>query len=163
MEGLFFIGVAVFMMVTAMIVRMKAIKKPANVKKIILPPVFMTTGFMMFVHPDVSITTLQAVEAATVGLLFSIVLIKLSKFEIRDHDIYMVRSKAFFYTLIGLFALRLIFKLTIGQGIDYGEIAGMFFILAYAMIVSWRVAMFFMFKRLQRTLMKSSVKNIVDT
>jgi membrane protein CcdC involved in cytochrome C biogenesis len=142
------IGMAIF--VTFM--RMKAAKKPASVKKIILPPIFMSTGALMFIFPIFRVHFLQIVEALTVGMLFSILLIKTSKFEVRDAEIYLKRSKAFVFILIGLLAVRVAAKLVLSSTIDVGELSGMFWILAFGMIVPWRVAMYLQFRKLHNEL-----------
>jgi membrane protein CcdC involved in cytochrome C biogenesis len=139
------IGMAIF--VTFM--RMKAAKKPVTAKKIILPPIFMSTGALMFIFPMFRVHSLQILEALTVGMLFSILLIKTSIFEIRDKDIYLKRSKAFVFILIGLLVVRVIAKLLLSSTIDVGELSGMFWILAFGMIVPWRIAMYLQFKKLQ--------------
>lgn len=136
----------------AFIVRMKAAKKPTNAKKIILPPLFMSTGALMFIFPMFRVEFLQVLEALTVGILFSILLIKTSKFEIKDNDIYMKRSKAFMYILVGLLVVRLIAKMILSSSIDVGELGGMFWILAFGMIVPWRIAMYLEYKKLFREL-----------
>ncbi|HAQ06483.1 MAG TPA: hypothetical protein DCR24_02765 [Bacillus bacterium] len=142
------VGMAIF--VTYM--RLKAAKKPATAKKIILPPIFMSTGALMFLFPIFRVDFLQIIEALTAGLLFSILLIKTSKFEIRNNDIYMKRSKAFLFILIGLLIVRVIAKLVLSSSIDVGELSGMFWILAFGMIVPWRMAMFMQFRQLQKKL-----------
>jgi membrane protein CcdC involved in cytochrome C biogenesis len=143
---------AVFMGFFALFVRMKAAKKPTNVKKIIMPPVFMSTGAFMYLVPQFRLTPLEIVEAVVVGMLFSILLIKTSKFEIRDHDIYLKRSKAFVFILVGLLVVRLALKSILSSSIDIGQLSGMFFLLAFSMIVPWRVAMYRSYKKLQREL-----------
>lgn len=143
---------AIFMAIFAMIVRMKAAKKPVSAKKIILPPIFMSTGALMFIFPMFRVTALELVEAAIVGMLFSILLIKTTKFEIRDNEIYMQRSKAFIFILISLLVIRIIAKLVLSTAIDVGELGGMFWILAFAMIVPWRVAMYMNYRKLQQKL-----------
>ncbi|WP_210367406.1 cytochrome c biogenesis protein CcdC [Bacillus sp. REN3] len=142
------IGMAIF--VTFM--RMKAAKKPASAKKIILPPIFMSTGALMFIFPMFRVHFLQVIEALTVGMLFSILLIKTSKFEIRDQQIYLKRSKAFVFILIGLLAIRVAAKLVLSSSIDVGELSGMFWILAFGMIVPWRVAMYREYRKLEKEL-----------
>ncbi|WP_264804235.1 CcdC family protein, partial [Cytobacillus sp. NCCP-133] len=102
---------AVFMAIFVMFIRMKAAKKPASAKKIILPPIFMSTGALMFVVPYFRVTPTEILEAASVGMLFSILLIKTSSFEIRDNEIYLKRSKAFAFILIGLLVVRIIGKM----------------------------------------------------
>jgi membrane protein CcdC involved in cytochrome C biogenesis len=132
----------------AMYVRMKAAKKPASVKKIILPPFFMSTGALMFIFPYFHVSPLEIAEAVIIGMIFSIFLIKTSKFEIRDNQIYIKRSKAFAFILIGLLIVRIAAKLVLSTYIDIGELGGMFWILAFAMIVPWRLAMYLNFRKL---------------
>lgn len=143
---------AIFMAVFVMFVRMKAAKKPTSAKKIILPPIFMSTGALMFIVPTFRVTPLEILEAACVGMIFSILLIKTSKFEIRDNEIYLKRSKAFVFILIGLLVVRIIGKLILSSSIDVGQLSGMFWILAFAMIVPWRIAMYLDFRKLQQEL-----------
>ncbi|MEK3989680.1 MULTISPECIES: CcdC family protein [Robertmurraya] len=145
---------AIGMAILAMFVRMKAAKKPATARKIILPPVFMSTGALMFVVPMFRVTYLELFEAMAVGLVFSILLIKTSKFEIRENEIYLKRSRAFVFILFGLLVLRIILKLLLSSSIDYGELSGMFFILAFSMILPWRIAMYLQFRRFQEKLTK---------
>lgn len=142
------IGMAIF--VTFM--RMKAAKRPASAKKIILPPIFMSTGALMFIFPVFRVHFLQIIEALSVGILFSILLIKTSKFEVRGREIFLKRSKAFVFILIGLLIVRVIAKLVLSSSIDFGELSGMFWILAFGMIVPWRVAMYLQFKKLHNEL-----------
>lgn len=145
---------AIGMAMLAMFIRMKAAKKPATAKKIILPPLFMSTGALMFVVPMFRVTYLELFEAMAVGLAFSILLIKTSKFEIRENEIYLQRSRAFVFILFGLLVLRIILKLLLSSTIDYGELSGMFFILAFSMILPWRIAMYLQFRRFQEKLKK---------
>ncbi|WP_391558891.1 CcdC family protein [Robertmurraya sp.] len=145
---------AIGMAMLAMFVRMKAAKKPATAKKIILPPLFMSTGALMFVVPMFRVTYLELFEAMAVGLVFSILLIKTSKFEIRENQIFLQRSRAFVFILFGLLVLRIILKLLLSSTIDYGELSGMFFILAFSMILPWRIAMYLQFRRFQEKLKK---------
>ena len=143
---------AIFMAVFVMFVRMKAAKKPTSAKKIILPPIFMSTGALMFIVPTFRVTPLELLEAVGVGMLFSILLIKTSKFEIRDNEIYLKRSKAFVFILIGLLVVRITGKLILSSTIDVGQLSGMFWILAFAMIVPWRIAMYRDFRKLEQSI-----------
>ncbi|TFJ94750.1 CcdC family protein [Lentibacillus salicampi] len=147
--------VAALMAVTMIFVRLKAAKKPASVKKIILPPLFMSTGALMFLVPVFRVDFLQVLEAILVGTIFSIFLIKTSKFEIRDENIYLIPSKSFIYILFGLLLVRIIIKIAIGSTISFGETSGMFFLLAFSMIISWRLAMLYKFKKLEKKLEQS--------
>lgn len=142
--------IAVVMALFVLYIRMKSAKKPATAKKIILPPIFMSTGALMFIHPFFRVTTAEFFEALFVGMFFSIFLIKTSNFEIRENQIYLKRSKAFAFILIGLLIIRIIMKSYLSNTIDIGELSGMFWILAFGMIVPWRIAMFCSFLRVQK-------------
>ncbi|WP_404409349.1 CcdC family protein [Jeotgalibacillus malaysiensis] len=141
---------AVIMGTAVFIIRLKAAKKPVTAKKIFLPPIFMSTGALMFIFPYFRVTPLEAVEALVVGALFSIVLIKTSKFEQKDDGIYLKASKAFPFILIGLLVLRIIMKLALSTTIELGTLSGMFWILAFGMIVPWRSAMLIQYKKIEK-------------
>jgi membrane protein CcdC involved in cytochrome C biogenesis len=143
---------AVFMGIFALFVRMKAAKKPTNTLKIIMPPVFMSSGALMYIVPQFRLSLMEIGEVVVLGMLFSILLIKTSKFEIRDNEIYLKRSKAFIYILVGLLIVRLGLKSILSTTIDFGELSGMFFLLAFSMILPWRIAMYLDYKKLFRQL-----------
>lgn len=148
---------AICMAVFVMFIRMRAAKKPASAKKIILPPLFMSTGALMFVFPYFRVTPLEILEAAGVGMLFSILLIKTSAFEVRDNDIFLKRSKAFAFILVGLLVVRIVAKLILSSTIDVGQLSGMFWILAFGMIVPWRIAMYLNYKKIYNELNGTSL------
>lgn len=134
----------------AFVMRAKSAQKPASVKKIVLPPLFMSTGALMFIFEEFRVPPLQVLEAFTVGLLFSILLIKTTTFEQKEDGVYLKRSKAFLFILFGLLLIRLIGKLVLSNSIDVGELGGMFWILAFGMIVPWRIGMLVKFNRIQK-------------
>ncbi|QBP41032.1 CcdC family protein [Paenisporosarcina antarctica] len=150
--------VAIVMGTLVMTVRARSAKKPASAKKIILPPLFMSTGALMFVFEYFRVAPIQIVEAFSVGLLFSIVLIWTSRFEVKDGDIYLKQSKAFVFILVGLLIVRLIAKIILSSTIHIGELSGMFWILAFGMIVPWRIAMFVQYKKLEKTIVTNSTQ-----
>ncbi|WP_147802267.1 CcdC family protein [Alkalicoccus halolimnae] len=153
MYAVLFGVLAGIMAVIALLIRMRSMKKPATARKILIPPLAMSTGFLMFLYPPVQeITWMEVTEAFTVGLIFSIILIKTSSFEIRDDNVYMKRSKIFPFILLGLLLIRLAFKLVFGIYFEYEVLAGMFFILAFGMILPWRIAMFIKFKEVEHQL-----------
>ncbi|WP_422123215.1 CcdC family protein [Planococcus sp. X10-3] len=139
---------ALIMGVLAMFVRSRAAKKPASVKKILLPPIFMSTGALMFIFPFFRVAPAQIAEALAAGIVFSLVLIWTSKFEVKDGEIYLKQSKTFLYILIGLLLVRIVGKVILSSTIDIGELGGMFWILAFGMIIPWRIAMYYQYKNL---------------
>ncbi|WP_080874556.1 CcdC family protein [Oceanobacillus timonensis] len=143
-------AVFAFMAIVMIFVRMRASRKPASVKKIILPPFFMSTGALMFLFPMFRISWLQVAEALVVGMIFSIFLIKTSKLEHSDDNIYVKPSKMFPVILVGLLIVRITIKLIIGTSISVGETSGMFFLLALGMIGTWRIAMLYQYVQLTK-------------
>ncbi|WP_349421276.1 CcdC protein domain-containing protein [Staphylococcus felis] len=149
----FSILIAFVMGAGVIVVRMKAQKYPVNEKKIILPPFFMATGALMYIFPYFRLTGSEIIESIVIGILFSSVLIMTSHFEVKDSDIYLKKSKAFPIVLISLLVIRTILKVFIGSSIDAGELAGMFFLLAFSMLLPWRVAMLLRYKKIKNSLM----------
>lgn len=144
---------AVLMGSFVMFLRLRAQKKPVSAKKILIPPVAMSTGALMFVFEEFRVAPIQIVEAVALGMVFSLLLIATSKFELRDNEIFMKQSKAFPFILIGLLIFRIVLKLLFSDSLDVGELAGMFFILAFAMLAPWRIVMFIKYRKLQKSLM----------
>ncbi|MBL7565336.1 CcdC family protein [Staphylococcus saccharolyticus] len=151
---IFSIAVAFLMGAIVIVIRMKAQKFPVNQKKIILPPIFMATGALMYIVPYFRLTGMEMLESLILGVLFSTVLIWTSRFEVKGSEIFMRRSKAFPVILISLLIIRTVIKIFISSEINPGEIAGMFFLLAFCMIVPWRLAMLYKYKKLRKTLIK---------
>src|SRR5699024_7227455 len=103
-----------------------------------------------FVFPAFRLEWIEIFEACIVGMLFSILLIKTTKFEIKNNDkIYLIPSKSFVFVLFGLLFIRIIIKIIIGSTISFGETSGMFFLLGFAMILTWRLTMLYKYNQLK--------------
>lgn len=135
-----------------MVVRIRSQKKPVNAKKILIPPIAMSSGGLMFLFEEFRVTPIQILEAVAVGVIFSTILIATSKFEVRNAEIYMKRSKAFFFILAGLLIIRVLLKVYLSDSFDVGELAGMFWILAFSMLWPWRIAMYRRYKKVEKSL-----------
>ena len=143
--------IAFFVMgVLGVLVRSKAAARPISPIRIVLPPLFMSTGMLMFLFTQFQVAWGQVMEATVVGLVFSSILIVTTNFEQKDGLWFVQRSKAFIFILVGLLIFRLIAKLILSSSIDVGELAGMFFILAFAMIVPWRIGMLIKYNNLKK-------------
>lgn len=142
---------ALFMGIFVMFMRIKGQKKPVNAKKILIPPMAMSSGALMFIFEEFRISFLQVAEASFVGLLFSTLLIATSKFEVRDNEIYLKRSKMFFFILIALLVIRVVWKTVLTNSLNVGELGGMFWTLAFSMLWPWRIAMLIKYKRIQKS------------
>lgn len=132
----------------ASFVRVKASARPTNAKKILIPPLAMSTGMIQFLIPAFRLTWLEVGEALIVGLIFSVFLIKTSNFEKRDGEVYLSRSKAFFIVVFALLAIRTIMKAFLGDGVNIFATGGLFYLIAWGMIVPWRIAMYQKYKQI---------------
>src|SRR5690625_315341 len=96
------------MATTMILVRARASEKPASIKKIILPPLFMSTGALMFLFPMFRVPISDVIEALLVGIFFSFFLIKFSRFEIKNNEIYLVLAEEFIFILFCVLMFRII-------------------------------------------------------
>lgn len=136
---------AVFMALMVIFIRVKASDRPVTIRKIWIPPLGMSTGFAMFVVPEVRFPLWWAAVAFVVGwFIFAYPLIRSTSFEQRDGQIYVQRSKSFAFILLGLLLIRTLLHEFINQFISVPQSGGLFFIMAFGMILHWRL---FMYKR----------------
>nr|WP_238996645.1 cytochrome c biogenesis protein CcdC [Paenibacillus pinistramenti] len=131
-----------FIALSVIFVRLKASSRPVTIRKIIIPPVGMATGALMFVYPPTRIPFWWGLIAFAVGwLLFSYPLIKTTKFELKDSEVYVQRSAGFAFILLGLLVLRLLLHEVVQDYVSIPQTAGIFFLLAFGMITRWRLYM----------------------
>ncbi|GAA4855299.1 CcdC family protein [Paenibacillus vulneris] len=134
----------------AMLFRMRASNKAVNPKKLLIPPIAMSTGFLMFAAPMTRIPLSWAMGAFLVGaLIFSYPLIRSSQMEVRDGEVYLKRSKVFIFILAGLLVIRILLRQIIEQYVTLPQTGAIFFLLAFGMLLPWRLAMYFQFRKLQ--------------
>ncbi|BBH23743.1 protein CcdC [Paenibacillus baekrokdamisoli] len=142
--------------VAVLFLRMRASNKPTTMRKIIMPPIGMSTGFLMFIAPVTRVPWSWALTAFAVGaLLFAYPLIRTSKLERIGDTIVLKRSKMFIFILLALLLARLLLHDVVEQSVTIPQTGGLFFILAFGMIVVWRVAMLRAYKKLERVHNKS--------
>lgn len=133
-----------------MILRVRAARRPTTLKKIIMPPIGMATGFVMFALPAMHIPWLWAISAWGTGLLiFAFPLIVTTRMERREQDIYLIRSKAFIFIMVSLLLARLTMHGMVEKYLSIAQTGALFFLLAFGMIVPWRLAMISEYVRLR--------------
>ncbi|GAB6992024.1 CcdC family protein [Paenibacillus pini] len=139
------IGTTVGTLVLALLtifIRLKASHRPVTIKKILIPPLGMSTGFLMFVVPAVRVPMLWALAAFLVGwLLFSYPLIRSTKFEFVEGKVFAQRSKSFIVILFVLLAVRMLLHQVIEEYVSLPQTGALFFLLAFGMITRWRLYM----------------------
>ncbi|MFC3749322.1 CcdC family protein [Paenibacillus sp. GCM10012306] len=136
---------AVIMALMVIFIRLKASARPVTIRKIWIPPLGMSTGFAMFIVPEVRFPLWWAAIAFLVGwFIFAYPLIHTTSFEQRDGQVFAQRSKSFAFILLGLLLVRTLLHEFINRYVSVPQSGGLFFILAFGMIVHWRL---FMYKR----------------
>lgn len=141
--------VSLFAGMAVIVLRLRASNKPTSAKKIIMPPLGMATGFLMFAVPAMRIPWTWGIAAFLVGAIcFSYPLIRTSKFEVDGGEIYLKRSNMFIVVIIGLLIMRLILHDVVEQYVSISQSASIFFILAFGMLLPWRAAMLMQFQKL---------------
>ena len=130
--------------------RLRASGKPTNLRKIIIPPIGMSTGFMMFVAPETRIPWSWGFAAFLAGaVLFSYPLIRSTRLELLDGVVYLQRSKAFLWIIIGMLAVRIALHDWVERHITVVQTGAVFYLLAFGMILVWRIAMLQAFVKLR--------------
>jgi membrane protein CcdC involved in cytochrome C biogenesis len=143
------IGAAILGFIVILLWRIREGQTPVTAKKILIPPLGMATGFSMFVVPLFRIPWLWALIAFLVGaVLLAWPLVRTSRLHRVDGQIMMHRSKAFFIVIVVLALIRLLAKNYVGRYITLEQTAGLFFVLAFGMIVRWRGQMYHQYRRL---------------
>ena len=129
--------------------RIREGSRQVTLKSIVFPPLGMATGFSMFVVSGFRPPLAWALGAFLIGaLVLSYPLIRTSRLVLVQDTVKMHRSKVFFMVVLILFAVRYLARGYVDKIISVQQTAGLFFILAFGMIVTWRTAMFFEYKRL---------------
>ena len=129
--------------------RVRETRVPVSRNAIIIPPLAMSTGFMMFIVPMMRIPWLWAISAFLLGFLgLSWPLVRSTRLEPRDGVVWMKRSRAFLMILLVLLAIRLALHDYIGHIISPLQTASVFYLLAFGMIVRWRLVMYRQYQRI---------------
>ena len=130
--------------------RVRETRRALSVPAIVLPPLGMSTGFVMFVRPEFRVPLAWAAMALLAGVfVFSYPLIRTSTLTRVGDKVLLRGSKAFLLVILGLAAIRLALHGYIGQFVTSMQTAALFFVLAFGMIVRWRADMLVKFRALQ--------------
>jgi membrane protein CcdC involved in cytochrome C biogenesis len=128
--------------------RFQETRTPVTVRRIVLPPLAMASGFAMFALPDMRVPWSWAALAFGVGLLLSWPLARSSSLERQGEVVVMRRSSGFLLILLGLLAARVALHDWVGHLLSARQTASVFFVLAFGMILRWRIGMYRGYRRL---------------
>ena len=129
--------------------RLREARTAVSMRKIIIPPLGMATGFSMFLDPAFRVPLSWAAIAFLIGAVaLAWPLLLTTRLEVQGDTIRMKRSSAFLEVILVLAAIRLFARGYFDTILTAQQTAGIFFILAFGMIVIWRVKMLVDFRRL---------------
>lgn len=133
--------------------RMREGRSPMTVPKLLIPPLGMSTGLAMFAWPPARVPLTWAVLALALGaLVLALPMVHTSRLEISDGQIFVRRSAAFLWVLLGLVVVRLATRVYVEQYLSLFQTGALFYLLAFGMVVRWRLGMFMEYRRLEARL-----------
>lgn len=129
--------------------RIRETRTPVTTRKIVIPPLGMSTGFAMFAVPSMRIPWSWTIGAFLVGaLVLAVPLARTSTLERSGDVVLMRRSNGFLLILLVLLAIRVALHEWIGELLPPKQTGSLFFVLAFGMILRWRLGMLVRFRRL---------------
>ena len=135
--------------IAVLVWRVREGRTAVSARKIIVPPVAMATGFGMFFVPTFRVPWSWAGTAFLVGALgLAYPLLRTSRLVRDGNAVMMQRSNAFFAVIILLAGIRLAARGYLDAVLSVEQTAGLFFILAFGMILRWRTQMLLQYRGL---------------
>ena len=129
--------------------RIREARGAVSVKKIVIPPLGMSTGFSMFLISGFRVPWTWALLAFLIGALALAYPLLMTSRLVRQGDaIMMQRSNAFFTVILALAAIRLLARGYLDTVLTAQHTAALFYLLAFGMILRWRVSMLLEYRRL---------------
>jgi len=129
--------------------RMHESRRPVTVRGLVIPPLGMSTGFSMFAAHAFRIPWTWGIVSFLLGAaVFAQPVIASSRLTREGERIMMRRSPWFIVIILVLAALRLTLRDYVGSFLSPQQTAGVFFVLAFGMIVRWRGSLYVQYQRL---------------
>jgi len=120
--------------------RIREGRSAVTLKKIIMPPLGMDTGFCMFFVPAFRVPWIWGLGAFFIGaIIFAYPLLLTSDLHREDGVIMMKRSSAFFAVIIVLAVVRYLARGFFDRFLTIEQTGALFYLLAFGMILRWRL------------------------
>jgi membrane protein CcdC involved in cytochrome C biogenesis len=131
--------------------RIREGRTAVTIKKIIMPPLGMSTGFCMFFVPAFRVPWLWGLGAFLIGAtVFAYPLVLTSSLRREGDVIMMKRSGAFFAVIVVLALVRYFARDYFDAYISLEQTGAIFYLLAFGMILHWRVKLLLLYRSLTR-------------
>lgn len=135
--------------VAVIIWRIREGRSAVTLRKILIPPAGMATGFFMFTMAPFHIPWSWALISFAIGsTLLAWPLLATTKLYRQGETIMMKRSAAFLIVIVILAAVRFFARGYFDKLLTVPQTGALFFILAFGMIFVWRASMFLSYRRL---------------
>ena len=132
--------------------RVREGRTAVTARKLLIPPLGMATGFCMFFVPAFRFPWTWGLGAFLVGaILLAWPLLATSSLRREGDAIMMKRSGAFFAVVIVLAAIRYLARGYFDALLSLEQTGALFFVLAFGMILRWRLSLFLSYRALTST------------
>jgi membrane protein CcdC involved in cytochrome C biogenesis len=132
--------------------RVREGRSVVTLKKIVMPPLGMATGFCMFFYPPCRVPFLWGLAAFLIGaVLFAVPLLLTSDLHLHNGEIRMKRSSAFFAVIIILAVIRWAARGYFDSFLSLEQTGAIFYLLAFGMILRWRLKLLLAYRALTAT------------
>jgi membrane protein CcdC involved in cytochrome C biogenesis len=129
--------------------RVREGRSVVTLKKIVMPPAGMATGFSMFFFPIFRVPLLWGLAAFLIGaVIFAYPLLATTDLHRVDGVIRMKRSNAFFAVIVVLAVVRYLARGYVDTFLSLEQTGAVFYLLAFGMILRWRAKLFFAYRAL---------------
>jgi membrane protein CcdC involved in cytochrome C biogenesis len=140
--------------------RVREGRSAVTLRKIVMPPLGMATGFGMFIVPAFRVPWAWGLGAFLIGaVVFAYPLLLTSDLHLQNGVIMMKRSSAFFAVIIVLAVVRYLARGFFDRFLTLEQTGALFYLLAFGMILRWRAKLYFAW----RTLTSSPVRTNAPT
>jgi membrane protein CcdC involved in cytochrome C biogenesis len=129
--------------------RVREGRSAVTLKKIVMPPLGMATGFCMFIVPAFRVPLLWGLGAFFIGaIVLAYPLLLTSDLHLQNGVIMMKRSSAFFAVIIVLAVVRYFARGFFDRFLTLEQTGALFYLLAFGMILRWRAKLFLAYRTL---------------
>jgi membrane protein CcdC involved in cytochrome C biogenesis len=140
---------SIFGLLAVLAWRIREARGAVSVKKIVMPPLGMATGFSMFIVPSFRVPWTWAGAAVFIGAAgLAVPLLMTSRLVRQGGVIMMQRSNAFFVVILVLAAIRLLARGYLDTVLSVQQTGALFYLLAFGMIFRWRTTMLLEYRKL---------------
>ena len=123
--------------------RVREGRTAVTLKKIVMPPLGMATGFCMFIVSAFRVPWPWGLGAfSSAPVIFAYPLLLTSDLHLQNGVIMMKRSSAFFAVIIVLAVVRYLARGYFDRFLSLEQTGAIFYLLAFGMILRWRLKLF---------------------